>query len=309
MIRVLFSAREGLWDVWAPHLTRAFTDAGLEIDLATDHPPGEVDYILFAPNRSLTDFTPFTRCKAVLSLWAGVETIVGNTTLTQPLARMVDPGLTEGMVEYVAGHVLRHHLGMDAHIHGLDGKWDMRVPPLARHRRIGILGLGALGSAAAGALAGLNFDVAGWSRRAKDLPGVTGFSGEDGLRDILTRSEIVVLLLPLTDGTHHLLDAKRLGHLPKGAVVVNPGRGALIDDAALLAAIETGQVGHATLDTFIEEPLPQTHPFWANPGVTVTPHIASATRAATAAESVAANIRDHEAGAPLRYLVDRAAGY
>lgn len=310
MIKVLFSAREGLWPVWAPHLTRAFAEAGLEVDLTTDNRPEEVDYILFAPNPSLRDFTPFIRCKAVLSLWAGVETIVGNATLTQPLARMVDPGLTEGMVEYVVGHVLRHHLGMDAHIHGLDGRWDVRqVPPLARHRRVGILGLGALGAAAATALAGLNFDVAGWSRRPKELPGITGFSGEDGLREILTRSEIVVLLLPLTEGTHHLLDAKRLGHLPKGAVVINPGRGPLIDDAALLAAIETGQVGHATLDTFAEEPLPPTHPFWSNPAVTVTPHIASETRPATAAESVASNIRDHEAGAPLRHLVDRAAGY
>lgn len=309
MIKVLFSAGDRLWPVWAPHLQQAFAEAGLEVDLATDHRPEEVDYILFAPNPWLTDFTPFVRCKTVLSLWAGVETIAGNATLTQPLARMVDPGLTEGMVEYVTGHVLRHHLGMDAHIQGLQGRWDVRVPPLARHRRVGVLGLGALGSAAATALSGLNFDVAGWSRRPSDLPGIAAFAGEEGLRAILMRSEIVVLLLPLTNATHHLLDAGRLGQLPKGAVVINPGRGPLIDDAALLAALKTGQIGHATLDTFAEEPLPTGHPYWTHPAVTVTPHIASATRPATASTSIASNIRDHEAGAPLRHLVDRAAGY
>jgi glyoxylate/hydroxypyruvate reductase A len=109
-----------------------------------------------------------------------VERIVTNPTLTQPLCRMVDPGLTEGMVEYVTGHVLRHHLGMDAHILGKDGIWRNSVrPPIARERPVAVLGLGELGSAVAQALVGLNFPVAGWSRTPRSVPGVTCHSGAD----------------------------------------------------------------------------------------------------------------------------------
>jgi len=143
-----------------------------------------VDYIIYAPNSGLTDFTPYTRLKAVLNLWAGVEDVVGNATLKVPLARMVDEGLTEGMVEYVTGHVLRHHLGMDTHIHGQDGRWrDDSTPPLARDRSVAVLGLGVLGTACAQALAALNFPTHGWSRSAKSIPGVTCHHGADRLAD------------------------------------------------------------------------------------------------------------------------------
>jgi glyoxylate/hydroxypyruvate reductase A len=118
-----------------------------------------------------------------------------------------------------------------------------------------------------------------------------------------------VLLLPLTDETENLLDARTLALLPEGSMIVNPGRGPLIDDEALIAALDRGQVAHATLDVFREEPLPPEHPFWAHPGVTVTPHIASETRPETAAQVVAENIRRGEAGAPFLHLVDRAHGY
>ncbi|EKE43890.1 D-isomer specific 2-hydroxyacid dehydrogenase family protein [Oceaniovalibus guishaninsula JLT2003] len=309
MIRVLFAARDAAWPEWETPLRDAFADAGLDVDLARDHPADKVDYIVLAPNGPVGDFAPFTACKAVLNLWAGVEDVVHNPTLTQPLARMVDPGLTQGMVEYVTGHVLRHHLGLDAHLHGQDGQWRPDPPPLAADRRVGILGLGALGLACADMLRHLGFDVAGWSRRLHDGLPFPAFAGQDGLATLLRRSDILVLLLPLTDATRHVLNATTLAQLPMGAVVLNPGRGGLIDDAALLAALDTGQVGHATLDTFTTEPLPPDHPFWAHPGVTVTPHIASATRPVTAARTVAENIRRGEAGEPLLHLVDRKAGY
>jgi len=307
---LLFSAPAADWPVWRPHLERACAERGLAVTI-TDHAPdpARIDYIAYAPGGGLTDFTPFTRLRAVLSLWAGVERITGNPTLRVPLARMVDPGLTAGMVEYVAGHVLRHHLGMDAHLRLQDGVWrhDL-VPPLARARRVGLLGLGALGGACAGALAGLGFDVAGWSRRPREA-GFPTFAGEEGLAAILARSDIVVMLLPATPATEGLLDAGRLACLPPGAVVINPGRGQLIDDDALLAALDAGRLAHATLDVFREEPLPPGHPFWAHPRVTVTPHIASETRPATAATVIAENIRRAGSGAPLLHLVDRAAGY
>lgn len=311
MPRLLFSAPASDWPLWRPHLARACADRGLDVEiLDRTEGPETIDYVVYSPGGGLTDFAPFTSLKAVLSLWAGVEGIVGNPAIRVPLCRMVDPCLTTGMVEWVTGHVLRHHLGMDAHVLGQDGVWRHEtIPPLARERRVGVLGLGELGLACARALAGLGFDVAGWSRRPKDAPGIGGFVGPEGLDALLARSEILVLLLPATAATENLLDASALALLPRGAVIVNPGRGALIDDAALIAALEAGHVVHATLDVFRTEPLPPDHPYWAHPRVTVTPHIASETRPATAAEAIAENVRRGEAGLPFLHEVDRARQY
>ncbi len=310
MTIALFADRAENWQRYRAPLERAFAERGLEVDLVNDtDAPETVDYIIYSPMGPVQDFAPFTNLKAVLSLWAGVERIEGNETIKVPLCRMVDEGLTGGMVEWVSGHVLRHHLGMDVHICHQDGVWrNGIVPPLARDRKVGFLGLGALGAVCARVLAGLGFDVAGWSRSAKDMEFPT-FSGAAGLREILGRSEILVLLLPDTAATRNVLNNETLAVLPKGAVVINPGRGTLIDDDALLAALDSGHLGHATLDVFRQEPLPPEHPFWAHPKVTVTPHIASETRPESAARTIADNIARGEAGQPFVHVVDRKAGY
>jgi glyoxylate/hydroxypyruvate reductase len=306
MVQVYFAAGAALWDEYRDALKLAFAEAGLDADLRDScDDPGAVDYIIYAPSSALQDFTPFTRCKAVLSLWAGVERIVGNATLTQPLCRMVDPALTEGMVEWVVGHVLRHHLGMDRHIVNPAHLWDQTCPPLARERPVAILGTGALGAACGAALRALNFPVTLWGRTERE----GALHGEGGLGEALSTAQIVVILLPRTAETENLLNAERLAMLPQGAVIINPGRGAIIDDDALLAALDSGQVGHATLDVFRVEPLPQDHAFWAHPRVTVTPHIAADTRAPSAARVIAENIRRGEAGEPFLHLVDRRRGY
>lgn len=309
MINVLFAARDERWETYEAPLRKAMTDAGIDAHLAQEIAPDQVDYIVYAPNSTLQDFAPYTRAKAVLNLWAGVEQITGNTTLKIPLARMVDPGLTKGMVEWVTGHVLRHHLGMDAHIVNPERKWETVAPPLAQEREVVILGLGALGSACAKVLLGLGFKVTGWSRSLKDVEGVTCLHGADGLRQALSRAQIAVTLLPDTAATTDIIDADALAAMPRGAFLINPGRGPLIDDAALLAALDTGQIAHATLDVFRVEPLPQDHAYWAHPSVTVTPHIAAETRAITASEVIVENIRRGEAGEPYINLVDRALGY
>lgn len=304
MLTVLF-ATPSLWAEFKPALTAALTDAGISARLVTEARPEEVDYIVYSPISPLQDFTPYARAKAVLNLWAGVEKIVGNRTLTQPLCRMVDPGLTEGMVEWVVGHTLRHHLGMDRHILNPGHVWDQTCPPLARERPVTVLGMGALGSASATALRAMNFPVTGWSRTER--PGC--LHGEAGLREALSTATILVTLLPKTPETENLLNADRLAMLPKGAVIVNPGRGALIDDDALLAALDAGHVGHATLDVFRVEPLPSDHRYWTHPRVTVTPHIAADTRPSSSSRVIAENIRRGEAGEPFLHLVDRARGY
>jgi glyoxylate/hydroxypyruvate reductase len=308
---IYFAAGATNWDEYQVPLRAALTKAGIDADLVDTAPdPAKVDYIIFAPNGTITDFSAYTACKAVLNLWAGVERIATNLTLTQPLARMVNDELTEGMVEYVVGHVLRYHLGMNAHILGQDGVWRNSVlPPLAKERPVAILGLGALGQAAANALAALNFPVMGWSRTAKSLKGIDCRSGHAGLDHVLSRAEIAVLLMPLTVETTNILDARRLALMPKGGRLINPGRGALIDDDALLAALDSGRIGHATLDVFRVEPLPPEHRYWSHPRVTVTPHIAADTRVSSACDVLVENIRRGEAGEGFLHLVERARGY
>jgi glyoxylate/hydroxypyruvate reductase len=302
----IFFAAPSLWPEYQTALPAALTGAGVKANIVTEAPqPAAIDYIVYAPSAPLLDFTPFTRTKAVLSLWAGVERIVGNPTLTQPLCRMVDPSLTEGMVEWVVGHTLRHHLGMDRHIVNPGHVWDPTCPPLARERPVTILGMGALGTACALALSALNFPVTGWSRTPK--PGC--LHGDAGLDAALVTAQVLVTLLPKTPETENLLNARTLAMLPPGAVILNPGRGALIDDAALFSALDQGHVGHATLDVFRTEPLPPDHPYWSHPRVTVTPHIAADTRALSAARIIAENIRRGEAGEPFLHLVDHVRGY
>ena len=308
-INILFAAKPERWVTYEAPLRAALADVGISANLGTDIAPEEVDYIVYAPNSSVQDFTPYTRAKAVLNLWAGVEDVVGNKTLTQPLARMVDDGLSQGMVEWVTGHTLRHHLSIDTYIHGQDGVWRTNTPPLAYDRPVTMLGLGELGTACAQALTRLGFPVTGWSRSEKSIEGVTCLHGADGLRRALSTAEIVVLLLPLTSETENLLNAETLALLPRGAIILNPGRGPLIDDDALLAALDSGQIGHATLDVFRTEPLPKDHPYWAHPKVTVTPHCASETRPGTASRVIAENVRRGEAGEPFVHLVDRGSGY
>lgn len=305
---VLFVGTDSDWSDYETPLRAAFADLPVTPDLSRDHPPDQTDYIVMAGARIIEDFTPFTRCKALLRLWAGVEDIVRNDTITFPICRMVGGGLDEGMVDWVVAHTMRHHVGLDRHIHGQDGVWrNDFVPPLASERPVTILGLGALGTACARALSGLGFPVTGWSRSPKSVEGVRCLSGE--VEEALDGAQIVILLMPLTPDTKHTIDAQALSRMARGAFLLNPGRGPLIDDDALLDALTSGQIAHATLDTFRTEPLPKDHPYWAHPDVTVTPHIASATRPAPAARVIAENIRRGEENGPFLHVVDRAAGY
>ncbi|MEM6477931.1 MAG: glyoxylate/hydroxypyruvate reductase A [Pseudomonadota bacterium] len=309
MLNVLFAARSEKWAEYQAPLAAAFADAGIAATISPDLPAPDVDYIVYAPNSDVQDFRPFARLKAVLNLWAGVEEIIGNPTLTVPLTRMADEGMTAGMVDYVVAHVMRYHVGLDAHVINPGHVWDNTPPPLARERSVAFLGIGALGGACAQALAALGFRISGWSRSPKSLQNVDCHSGRDGLRAMLSSAEIVVLLMPLTDATRHTLNSETLGWMRPGARIINPGRGPLIDDGALLAALASGQIAHATLDVFHEEPLPKDHPYWAHPNVTVTPHIASATRPHLAAERIAENVRRSEAGLAMLDVADKNAGY
>ena len=298
---------------WRRVLGERIAASGMDLDiLPPDADPAEVDYLVYNIDGGIRDFSAFTRLRAILNTWAGVEAVLAELDWPAhiPLTRMVERGMTLGMAEYFTGHVMRYHLDIDRFIaDSAEGRWQKWSPPLAEMRTIGILGLGELGQAAAGLLTGLGFNVTGWSRTAKSVPGVTCRHGTSGLAETLKMAEILIVILPLTDATRNIVNADTLAMLPKGACIINAGRGPLIDDDALLAALAQGQIRHATLDVFREEPLPADHPYWRNPRVTVTPHIASITRTDTACEAILEQIARDMDGKPLLHVVDRGRGY
>jgi glyoxylate/hydroxypyruvate reductase len=298
--------------VFPQALEAAVARSGRPLRVAPDADPAEVDYLVWNVDSGVTDFAPYRRLRAILNTWAGVEGVLGRVRWPAhvPLIRMVESGMNEGMAEYFTTHVMRYHLDVDrAQAQSAAGVWAKWEPPLARERTVGILGLGALGNATAAMLRPIGFRLLGWSRTAKELPGVDCRHGADGLDEVLGQAEILVLILPLTPETRNLLDASRLALLPPGACLINAGRGALIEDDALLGALASGRLRHATLDVFREEPLPPGHPFWGHPGITVTPHIAALTRPGTAAEAIIAQIGRDLDGLALQHVVDPARGY
>jgi len=296
------------------HLTACAAAQGIEIELYMDPAevdPASVDYLVFAHNGPVRDFAPYTGLSAVLSLWAGVEAILTlDPPADVPLVRMVEDGMTAGMVDYVTGHVLRHHLDIDRYIHGVPvDEWETGYPPLAGARTVGVLGTGALGGACARRLAMHGFRVIGWSRSPKEIPGVECRHGAQALDETIAEAEILVLLLPATGDTYHVLNARRIALMPLDACLVNAARGQLIDHVALLEALSAELLRHATMDVFDVEPLPPNDPYWTHPRVTVTPHIASATRPETASRSLIGQIARHQRGEPFLHVVDRARGY
>ena len=243
-------------------------------------------------------FAKLPNLKFIHSLWAGIERLVTDPDRPYgvPIFRMVDFGLTQGMVDYMTGHTYRHHLGTDRVIRdNANAEWNAVVPPLATDRTVGILGLGVLGMAVANNLHQCGFKVIGWSRSAKSSPDFFCLAGDIGLNATLEQSSILLLLLPRTPLTENIINAETLAKLPRGAAIINAGRGELIDDDALLAALDSGQISGATLDVFREEPLPPDHPYWSHPQVLVTPHIAAETRIVSGTRTVLENVHalDH----------------
>lgn len=311
---VVFAGQRHQRDAYREHLTRAAAVAGLEIDLHMDPAavdPATVDYLVYAQNGPVQDFAPYTGLLGILNLWAGVEAVLArNPPADVPLVRMVEDGLTLGMIDYVTGHVMRHHLDIDRYIDASPiAEWEVDYPPLARDRTVGVLGVGALGGACAANLATHGFRVVGWSRTPKDIPGVECRSGAAALDEIVAVAEILVLLLPATAETHRILDARRISLMPLDACLINAARGQLVDHKALLTALSAGLLRHATMDVYDVEPLPPDDPYWTHPRVTVTPHIASVTRPETASRSIIDQIFRHRQGEPFLHVVDRARGY
>ena len=254
--------------------------------------------------------------RLIQSLWAGVDRLLLDPTLPPgvPIARMVDPAMNASMAETALWAVLSLHRGYFEYAQSQhQGLWQPRPQRRADSVRVLVLGLGQMGLTTARRLVPQGYRVSGWSLRphapSPALEGIEAHAGATVLPALLARSDIVVNLLPLTPATQGLLDARFFAALPRGAGIVNLARGAHVVDADLLAALDSGQVGHAVLDVFPQEPLPARHAYWQHPRVTVLPHVAAQTDPRSASQVVAANVRALFAGQPLAHLVQPERGY
>ena len=273
--------------------------------------PAEIEFALvWKPAKG--DLKRYPNLKAIFSLGAGIEHIFSDPELPRhiPVVRMVDHGLTKGMTEYVLMHVLRFHRNVpELEAQKAAGVWNYIDYPPAWERRVGVMGLGVLGGDAARTIASFEFDTAGWSRRPKSIEGVACFHGAEGLGPFLNRTEILVNLLPLTDATENILNARTFAQLPRGAWLINAARGRHLVEEDLIPALDSGQLAGAALDVFREEPLPRGHPFWKHPKIWISPHVASVTQPSTAAKGVLDGIARLRAGLPLENVVDWSEGY
>lgn len=293
--------------------TAAFAERipGLEVRFWPD--VGNVDDVEYLAFRrpDFDELPDFPNLKAMISRSAGVDGFVNHPRLPRvPLGKM-DPSAGDPMMtEYVVMHVLRFHREMPAYQERqARGEWA-RVPIVRPEaRRIGFMGYGVMARAPALVLKSLGFPVAAWTRSPKPDAEIPIFHGDDQFGDFLGQTDIAVCLLPLTKATEGILCAETFNRMPKGAMVINVGRGKHVVEADLIAAVDSGQLSYAALDALYPEPLPPENPLWYHPRITVMPHVARRPTVDQMATEIAANIESIEAGGPLLQPIDYARGY
>ena len=273
--------------------------------------PEEIEFALIwnLPPGSLV---PMLNLKCVCSLGQGVDHVFLDQDLPPGVwvMRIVDPWMAQAMSEWVLLNVLRfHRQGPEYEEFQRQGLWRVLPPPETSERRVGVLGLGALGGDAASKICNLGFDTAGWSRTPKLIGGVESFHGEDQLVPFLNRTDILCCLLPLTPSTSGIINANTLAALPQGAFVINSGRGQHVVDEDLLASLDSGHIAGASLDVFHQEPLPSDHLYWGHPRVQIWPHVSAQTNAGSGAAQVADAILKVHGGKEPENLVDREQQY
>ncbi len=302
-MNILFASETEKAEFWLPLLEKA-----LPRDRFTTGFDEPIDVALIATPPSGT-LARLKGVKLIQSLWMGVDRLLEDPGLPKgvPLARLIDPGMVAAMSETVLAHVLDwHHHHYRYRRQQAERLWRRRKQYLASDRTVGILGMGVLGGDAARKLRALGFNVAGFSRRPKQVDGVECFTD---LKAMLARTDALVCLLPLTAETRGILNGRNLGLLRKHGCVINVARGAHLVAADLIRELDSGHLAHAYLDVFEHEPLPASDPLWKHPQVSITPHSAALTEPRTAVPKIVENVERVRRGETPLHLVDFAAGY
>jgi glyoxylate/hydroxypyruvate reductase len=262
------------------------------------------------------ELAAFPNLKAIFNLGAGVDAVIADPSLPNvPLVRVAVGDLTGRMTEYVVLHVLMHHR-QELYLRQSqrEKRWAPKYQWSAGAISVGVMGLGTLGADAATVLHRIGFRVAGWSSSPKQIDGIECFHGDGQIDAFLRRTDILVCLLPLTPQTRHILNREVFTKLnrdgPLGApVVINAGRGGLQNEPDVIACLDDGTLGAASLDVFATEPLPPESPFWTHPKVVLTPHNAADSDPDEISKYIAQQIERFEAGGALENVVDREQGY
>jgi glyoxylate/hydroxypyruvate reductase A len=295
---------------WRKALQREDPDIDFRT-LATLGNPDEIDCVM-AWKPPPGTFARLRNVKLIYATGVGVDGLLADPDRPRgiPVARVSDRHQAQDMANFVLGAVLRHHLRFDQYARQqADRTWHIPRHISTAERRIGVMGLGSLGKPTAETLASVGFSVSGWTRAKRvDAKSVPCFVGENEQHDFLRQADILACMLPLTPQTRGIINTKLLSQLPKGAAIINVGRGPHIVEEDLLSALKSHLSG-ATLDVFDQEPLPADHPYWRHPKIFVTPHVATIVNPSTAASQVAENLRRLRTGQPLINLVDETRGY
>lgn len=287
-------------------------DPDLDIEIWPDVDDKEKVQFAVCWNQPEHVLSQYPNLKAVSSLGAGVDHLLQDENLPADIAicRIVSDSLVGQIKEYLLGAVIAIQRNFPAYFRQKErAEWQPHNHRLAGDVRIGVMGLGEMGKPVARQLAGLDYNVSGWSRSRKDLDGIHCYAGEEELDDFLADSRILICLLPLTPGTKDILDLELFKKLRKPAWIINAARGEHLVDEDLIYALDRNILQGAWLDVFDEEPLPDRHPFWGRNNIIITPHIASVTRPEEAAPQIVDNYKRAISGMELNYTVNRERGY
>ncbi len=310
-MRILLYRADGNTAPWADDFARHLPQATC-VTWTEGQRQEPCDYaVVWAPPEAM--LRELAEVKAIFLMGAGADAMLraaDQIPRDVPIVRLGDAGMGVQMAEYVVHAVLRYFRRFDQYEdQAVVGEWRQLPPRDKADFAVGVMGAGILGQRVLDCLKPFGFPLHAWTRSDRQIDGVSCFHGRDGLEAFLRRTRVVVCMLPLTEDTANILNRANLGRLPQGAYVINVARGAHLSEPDLLTFVKSGHIAGATLDVFRHEPLPVQHPFWQEPRITITPHVAALTLRSESVQQIAGKIEQLARGEPCADIVNRELGY